>query len=448
MSMQEHRQEVPKEKRQEHPQDEHETEPSHGGPSRAWIVWIVLGVVVVGGVGAWFFWSRRAAAAAANAAAPTDRVVPVIVAPVVKKDFPIYLDGLGSAVPLHTVTVHTLVDGTLDSVAFKEGQFVHKGDTLAQVDPRPFIIQLHTAEAALARDTAQAREARVNLGRDQTLRKENLIAQQAVDDQQALADQYDATVRSDQATIESAKLNLVYAHITSPIDGVTGVRLIDPGNIVHAADTTGIVVLTQLDPMTVIFVLPEDDLPRISEKFASGGAAIDGSPGALQVEAYSRDGSKKLATGKLSLIDNEINQTTATIRLRALFDNPKNALWPNEFVKARLLLTMQKDAIVIPAAAVQRGPQGTFVYVVGDDKTATVRPIEVDSIQGDSAIIAKGLEASEQVVVDGLNQLRPGSKVSVRPPEKAASSGSPGGATPPAASGSGGAPQGKGPGGP
>jgi membrane fusion protein, multidrug efflux system len=335
--------------------------------------------------------------------------------------------------------VHTQVDGRLDSVSFKEGQFMHKGDQLAQVDPRPFIIQLHTAEATLARDTAQAREGRVNLERYKTLRKENLIAQQQVDDTQALVDQYEATMRSDQAAIESAKLNIDYSHITSPIDGVTGVRLIDPGNIVHAADTTGMVVLTQLDPMTVIFTLPEDDLPRISEKFASGGSTLDGTPAPLQVEAYSRDGAQKLATGKLSLIDNEINQTTATIRLRATFDNPKNALWPNEFVKARLLLTLQKDAIVVPAPAIQRGPQGMFVYLVGDDNTAAMRPIELDSIQGDTAIIAKGLAAGEKVVTDGLNQLRPGSKVSVRPPpDKPASSASgSGGANPaPSASGS------------
>jgi multidrug efflux system membrane fusion protein len=414
---------------------------------------VILALFFIGTVGGGFAWWRRSAASAAAAsAAPTDRVVPVIVAPVLKKDYPIYLDGLGSAVPLHTVTVHTQVDGRLDAVGFKEGQLVHKGDLLAQVDPRPYVIQLHTAEAALARDTAQAREGRVNLGRYQTLRKENLVAQQQVDDQQALADQYDATVRSDQAAIESAKLNLDYAHITSPIDGVTGVRLIDPGNIVHAADTTGIVVLTQLDPMTVIFTLPEDDLPRISEKFAPNVVNPDGSPGSLEVEAFSRDGSKKLATGKLTLIDNEINQTTATIRLRATFDNPKTTLWPNEFVKARLLLTLQKDAIVIPAPAVQRGPQGTFVYVVGDDKTAAMRPIEVDSIQGDSAIIAKGLSAGEKVVTDGLNQLKPGSKVSERPPEKAAASGSPADSATPAGAPSGapsgsGSPRGKGAGG-
>ena len=283
-----------------------------------------------------------------------------------KKDFPIYLDGLGSAVPLHTVTVHTQVDGQARRGELQGGAVRPQGRLASRRSIHGLtVIQLHTAEAMLARDTAQAREGRVNLERYQTLRKENLIAQQQVDDQQALVDQYEATVRSDQAAIESARLNIDYAHITSPIDGVTGVRLIDPGNIVHAADTTGMVVLTQLDPMTVVFTLPEDDLPRISERFASGGATPDGGPPALTVEAYSRDGTQKLGAGKLTLIDNEINQTTATIRLRAVFDNPKNALWPNEFVKARLLLMMQKDAILVPAPAIQRGPQGTFVYVDG-----------------------------------------------------------------------------------
>jgi multidrug efflux system membrane fusion protein len=370
---------------------------AHPSKSKTW-VFVLIGALVLGG-GGWFIWSRKAAAATAAAnALPTDRVVPVLLAPVLKKDFPIYLDGLGTAVPVYTVTVHTQVDGRLDSVAFKEGQFVHKGDLLAQIDPRPFIIQLHTAEAAIARDAAQAREGRLNLDRYQTLRKENLVPQQQVDDQQALVDQYDATVKSDQAQAETARLNLDYAHITSPIDGVTGVRLIDPGNIVHAADTTGFVVITQLDPMSVVLTLPEDDLPRISEKFGQG---------ALSVEAYSRDGVLKLGVGKLSLID-----------------NPKSALWPNEFVKARLLLTMQKDAIVVPAAAIQRGPLGTFVYVVGSDNTASTQNVEVDSIQGDSAIMSKGLSPGQQVVTDGQNQLRPGSKVSSRPPDKAPPSGS------------------------
>jgi multidrug efflux system membrane fusion protein len=408
-------------------------EPDKPSTSHTW-VFVVVGILILGGVGYWLFRSHQAAAAAA-AATPPDRVVPVLLAPVQKKDFPIYLDGLGSVVPIHTVTLHTQVDGKLDSVAFKEGQLVHKGDFLAQVDPRPYIIQLHTAEANLARDAAQAREGRVNLERYRTLRKENLIAQQQVDDTQALVDQYDATVRSDQVQIESARLNLDYAHITSPLDGVTGVRLIDPGNVVHAADTTGIVVLTQLDPMSIIFTLPEDDLPRIAAKFQ---------PGVLDVEAYSRDGVIKLGMGKLTLIDNEINQTTATIRLRAVFDNPKNALWPNEFVKARLLLTLQKDALVIPAAAIQRGPTGTFVYVVGGENTASTRPVEVDSLQGDTAIIAKGLSPGEQIVIDGQNQIRPGSKVSSRPPEKSAASGAAPSGSAASSAGTGGAPAPKG----
>jgi multidrug efflux system membrane fusion protein len=403
-------------------------------PSKAWLVFVALGVIALALGGYYFVRSRKAAAAAANAPTP-DRVVPVLVAAVQKKDFPIYLDGLGSAVPLHTVTVHTQVDGRLDAVYFKEGQLMHKGEQLAQVDPRPYVIQLHTAEAALARDSAQAREGHLNLGRYQTLRKENLIPQQQVDDQQALVDQYEATMRSDQAQIESARLNLDYARIASPVDGVTGVRLIDPGNIVHAADATGIVVITQLDPMSVVFTLPQDDLPRISERF--GGVGTDAGTVPLEVEAYSRDGKQKLATGTLSLIDNEINQTTATIRLRAVFDNPKNALWPNAFVKARLLLTKQKDAIVIPAPAIQRGPQGTFVYIVGPDTTAVMRPVVLDSIQGESAIISSGLSAGEQVVTDGLNQLRPGSKVSLRQTETPAAPASAPASTSPAPKGSG-----------
>ncbi len=392
--------------------------------SRLWL-YLVLGLAALGLIGFLVIRSRRASeAGAAAAAGPAERVVPVVLAPVTKRDFPIYLDGLGSVVPLQTVTVHTQVDGRLDFVAFKEGQLVKKGDLLVQIDPRPFQIQLHTAEALLARDSAQAREGRVNLGRYQTLRKENLISQQQVDDQQALVDQYEATVRSDQAQIESARLNLDYAHITSPLDGVTGVRLIDPGNIVHASDTTGIVVLTQLNPMSVVFTLPQDDLPRIAASFSAAGGPVAAAAGkGLDVEAYSRDGLKRLGTGKLTLIDNEINQTTATIRLRAVFDNPDSALWPNAFVKARLLLMMQKDAILIPAAAVQRGPQGTFVYVVGDDNTAAMRPIEVASIQGDTAAIDKGVSAGERVVTDGQNQLKPGSKVSVRPPAAASSAG-------------------------
>jgi multidrug efflux system membrane fusion protein len=230
-------------------------------------------------------------------------------------------------------------------------------------------------------------------------------------DQRALVDTTVGTVKTDEAQIESARLNVEYSRIVSPIDGVTGVRLIDPGNIVHAADAGGLVVITQLDPMTVLFTLPEDDLPRVQLELLKGP---------LKVDAYSRDGSILLGSGLLTFIDNQINQTTATIRLRATFPNAKSILWPNEFVKARLLLSTEKGAIAIPAATVQRGPTGTFVYVVGPDKVAATRPVTLESLQGDLALISKGLTPGEVVVIDGQNQLKPGSKVAERPAEKTA----------------------------
>jgi multidrug efflux system membrane fusion protein len=290
-------------------------------------------------------------------------------------------------------------------VNFKEGQLIHKGDLLAQVDPRPYQNALHNAEAALARDTAQLRDARMNLERYRSLRSQNLIAQQQLDDQQALAEQYEGTTKADQASIDTAKLNLDYSHIVSPIDGVTGVRLIDVGNIVHAADQTFIVVLTQLDPMAVLFTLPEDDLPRVQKEMNAG---------TIPCEAYSRDGQIKLASGELGLIDNEVNQTTATIRLKAFFPNKDRSLWPNEFVKTRLLLSTRKGALVVPGTAVQRGPKGTFAYVMNEDTTVAVRPVELLSTQGDEAIIGKGLEPGEKVVTDGQNQLKPGAKIQPR----------------------------------
>jgi multidrug efflux system membrane fusion protein len=384
---------------------------------------MVLGVALVGG-GIYYYThaTKTAATAAASAAqAQADRPVPVTVATVVQEDVPIWLEGLGTVTPIATVNVKTLVDGPLVSVNFKEGQLIHKGDLLAQVDPRPFQIALHNAEAALARDSAQLRDARLNLERYRTLRAGNLIAQQQFDDQQALVDQYAGTTQLDQATIDSAKLNLDYSRIVSPIDGVTGVRLIDTGNIVHAADTNYIVVLTQIDPMAVLFTLPEDDLPRVQSHLAQGK---------IQAVAFARDGQTKLAEGELGLIDNEVNTTTATIRLKAFFPNKDRMLWPSEFVKTRLLLSTQKNAITAPATAVQRGPNGTFVYVVGADDKVSVQAVEVELTQGDLAILSKGLQVGQKVVTDGQNQLKPGSKISTRdtapkpsgtPPEPASS---------------------------
>jgi multidrug efflux system membrane fusion protein len=381
----------------------------HPAPKRRFItVFVLLLFAVVGAV----LWRRHAergpgtGAPAAAGSASTERIVPVQTAKAERRDVPVYLDGLGYATPLATVTVKTQVDGRLDSVKFKEGQKVKKGDVLAQVDPRPFIIALHTAEAALAKDDAQARNAQRDLQRYTNLVSQKLIPQQQVDTQQTTYDQAQASMASDRAQIENARLSLDYARVTSPIDGVTGVRLVDPGNIVHASDTGGIVVVTQLDPMAVVFTLPEDDLPEVSHELAGGP---------LVTEAYARDGEKKLATGHLQVIDNQVNQATATIKLKAVFPNPDNVLWPNAFLKVRLLLATRHGALVVPAQAVQRGPQGAFVYVVDADKKANVRPVQVDGAPNEVALITKGLSGGEDVIVEGQNALRPGAKVAPRP---------------------------------
>lgn len=347
-----------------------------------------------------------ASAAEKSDKAQKDRVIPVVAAPVEQKNVPIFLDGLGNVVAFKTVTVHTQVDGRLDKVLFVEGQNVKRGEVIAQIDPRPYAIQLHQAEGALARDSAQLHDNQANFERYQSLRDQKLVAQQQVDDARAALGQFSGNVEIDKAAIEQAKLNLDYARITSPIDGVTGVRQVDPGNLVHAADTTGIVVLTQLDPIAVLFTLPEDDLPAVMDELIAGP---------LTVEAWSRDGVTKLATGKVLLIDNAINQATATMRMKAQFENSAHKLWPNQFVKTRLLLTTRKNALVVPATVVQRGPKGVFAYVISpQDQTVSMRTIEVDLTQGEVTIIKSGLKPGELVVSDGQNQLRPGSKVQSR----------------------------------
>ncbi len=350
---------------------------------------------------------RGSARGGRGAAGGADRAIPVLIAPAARRDVPITTEGLGSVVAYKTVNVRTQVDGRLDRVVFKEGQAVKRGDLLAQVDPRPFEIQLHQAEAALARDTAQLSGAELNLKRYEAVVSQRLIPQQQVDDQRALVDQLKGTIQSDQAQIENAKLQLVYARITSPIDGVTGIRLVDAGNLVHAADQTGIVVVTQLDPIAILFTLPQDELARVVKSQAAGPP---------QVEALSQDGASVIGTGELALVDNQINQNTATIRLKAIFPNPAHTLWPNQFVKTRLRLGVKKGALVVPSAAVQRGPQGTFVYVVTDDGKAQVKPIQVDTIEGADALISKGIDAGDKVVTEGQNQLRPDAKVTVRQP--------------------------------
>ena len=372
---------------------------------RRWII-AALGVVLVAGT-IWFVRrSGQKQPPSAGAAQAQQRLVPVVTAQVQQRDLPIYLDGLGTVVAAKTITVRPQVDGRLDSVVFREGQVVRRGEVLAQIDPRPFQVQLEQGKGALTRDAAQLRTARLALARNLELLREKLVSQQDVDNQEAAVGQFEGAVRIDQAQIGSARLNLDYARITSPIDGVTGVRLVDPGNLVHANDANGIVVVTQLDPVAVLFTLPQDYLPQVAQQMELG---------TLTVEAFSRDGSVKLGSGELLVIDNQINQNTATMRLKATFANPQRVLWPNQFVKARLLLTVRKGAIVVPSTAVQRGPEGTFAYVVGPDQTVQPRPIEVEMTQGDVAAIARGLSPGEVVVADGAAALRPGAKVAPRP---------------------------------
>ena len=331
--------------------------------------------------------------------------IPVAVATAERKDVPIYLTALGSVNAFNTVSIKTRVDGQLTEVHFKEGQVVNKGDLLAVIDPRSFEIQVSQGEANLAKDQAQLREAKLNLQRFNDLANQGIIPPQQADTQSALVDQLAASIQSDQAQIDNAKLQLNYCHIVAPITGRVGLRLVDEGNMVHAADANPMLLITQLQPITVIFTLPEDNLPSVAHQMEQGQ---------LQVDAYSRDNLSKLGTGQLLTIDNQIDPTTGTGRLKAVFDNKDGALWPNQFVNIQLLLEVRKNATVIPAAAIQRGPQGTFLYVVKPDKTVAVQEVSVAFTQGDISAIDKGLSPGEVVVTDGQDRLQANTKVEFR----------------------------------
>jgi multidrug efflux system membrane fusion protein len=339
----------------------------------------------------------------AQAAGP--RTVSVAVAKVQQQDMPVYLVGLGSVTAFYTANIKSRVDGQIMRVNFQEGQTVKQGDLLIVIDPRPFQVQLEQMQAQLFKDQATLRDARLNLERYTTLIPSGSIAQQQVDTQKSLVDQLDGQVRTDQAQIDNAKLQLIYCNITAPFTGRVGLRQVDPGNIVHAADTNPMLILTQLQPIAVIFTLPEDQLPTVSQHMKSS---------TLQVEAYSRDDQTKLATGKLQTIDNQIDQTTGTAKLKAVFDNQDNQLWPNQFVNANLLLETRKNSTVVPTAAILRGPQGTFVYLVKSDKTVEARTVTVSIAQGNNTAIASGLNPGDTVVTDGQDKLQTGSKIEFR----------------------------------
>lgn len=339
----------------------------------------------------------------AQAAGP--HPVSVAIAQVQRQDVPVYLTGLGSVTAFNTANIKSRVDGQIMHVNFREGQNVKKGELLIEIDSRPFQAQLDQMQAQLFRDQAQLRDAQLNLQRYTALIPSGSIAQQQVDTQKALVDQLEGTVRTDQAQIETAKLQIVYCHITAPFDGRVGLRQVDPGNIVHASDTNPMLILTQLQPIAVIFTLTEDVLPTVSQRMKKG---------TLEVDAFSRDDQTKLATGKLLTIDNQIDPTTGTAKLKAVFDNKDNVLWPNQFVNADLLLETRKNSTVVPTAAILRGPQGTFVYAVNPDKTVQDKTVTVSLTQGDTTVITAGLNPGETVVTDGQDKLQRGSRIEPR----------------------------------
>ena len=377
---------------------------------RRWPWLLALGLLAGAAYGLHATRAGREPAATEAPGKPIGQGVPVVAAAARQGDMPVYLPGLGSVLAFNTVTVKSRVDGQLVRVAFQEGQLVHQGDLLAEIDPRPFAAQLAQAEGQLARDQAQLKDARLNLARYRELVARELVAKQQVDDQSATVGQYEGAVRVDQALIDSARLQLEYARITAPITGRVGLRLLDVGNIVHASDPNGLVVITQLQPITVVFTIPEDDLPPIMRKLTAGEP--------LPVEAYDRANRNHIATGSLLTADNQIDQATGTTRLKAIFANEDGALFPNQFVNVRLLLDVRKGAVIVPVAAVQRGPQGTFVYVVKPDHTVDVRPVTVGPTTGTDTAIEAGLAPDDAVVVDGVDKLRAGSAVQVRAPER------------------------------
>jgi len=347
----------------------------------------------------------KPAKAASGKGSSSAKAVPVVASPARRGDMRVDLTALGTATALNTVTVRSRVDGQLLRVLFTEGQFVKEGDLLAEIDPRPFQVQLAQAEGQSAKDNATLENARVDLDRYQALYKGGLVPQQQVATQATTLSQIDGAIKADAAQIESAKLNLLYARITAPISGRIGLRLLDAGNMVHANDQNGLLVITQVDPIAVVFTIPEDSLPPVLRRMKSDK---------LPVDAYDRDLKTRLAGGMLLTIDNQIDQTTGTVKLKAVFPNKDNALFPNQFVNVRLLVDTLRDTVIVPSASVQHSPEGTFVYVVTAENTVKTQDVRVRLTAGEDAALADGVSAGELVVTDGIDKLQPGAKVTLQ----------------------------------
>jgi len=377
---------------------------------RRWWLWLLL--VLLLGIGGYVLWSKitsaKAAAAAAKVAAKGPPPIPVVATKSRQGDIGVYYSGLGAVTPLATVTLRTRVDGQLMSIRYREGDTVQKGDLLVEIDDGPYQAALTQAEGLLIRDQAALENARIDLVRYQQLVQQKAAPEQQLATQQATVHQDEGVVKLDAGQIESAKVNLAYCKIAAPVTGRIGLRLVDPGNIVQTADTNGLLVITQMDPISAIFTISEDQLQVVLKKMAGGQT--------LEVDAYGRDGKTKLAQGSLTTLDNQIDPTTGTLKLRATFANPKGTLFPNQFVNARLLVQTKHGVTLVPTAAVQRNSQATYVYVVKADSTVTVRPITIGTTEGDDSEVTTGLTPGEVVIMTGVDKLQEGSKVNAQIP--------------------------------
>lgn len=376
--------------------------------SRAW-VW--LAILAILGAGVWYYQSKDTLAGTAAKEAPAAAkkrdpgAVPVVAASARRGDIGVYITGLGSVTPIYTVTLKSRVDGQLMKIHYNEGDLVHENDLLLEIDPRPFEVQLEAAEGQMVRDQAGLENARVDLARYETLVKQNAIPEQQLATQRALVTQDEGIVKSDQAQIDTAKLSLTYCHIGAPITGRVGLRLVDPGNIVHAADTNGLLVITQVDPISVIFTVAEDDLPVVLRKIAAGEH--------LRADAWDRDDSNRIGSGRLATVDNQIDPTTGSLRLRALFENKNNLLFPNQFVNVRLLVQQKSGVTLAPSAVIQRGADSTYVYVVKDDRTVTIRQVGLGTTDGSETEFTSGVAPGDMLVMTGVDKLQEGTRVAV-----------------------------------